>query len=493
MSESAKRKIDIKYLVILLVGLLLMFCFGSVVKPWANLSEMGVKMLGVFLGMLVLAIGLNRLGWPALMAGFATVFHGYMGAYDLLGKYFAHPLVVMMFGVLAIMAALNSYGTGELIAKWIITRKFIQGRPKLFLSCFLFACFIGTRLLDMGMMILALTIWESIRNYVGIDKSSQTQKFMLTGITICVTIGWGFIPIIDVPVAMIGAFTAALGEASGFTLNVGLYILTYVFAALLFVALYPVMMTAIFKCDLSQLKGFDVTKIEGLDRESIRFQKEHIILLCSFIIALGYSFVSYVLPATSAFAEKFLSFGVELWILLVVAVIGFVRINGKVLGETEKCLREGTDWGTILAMAAFLMLGGAISDSALGISDWIASIINPLFANISWPVFVFLVVLICSVATNFMSNIATAIMVGTIIAPVALVYMNQGININAIPVMLVFSCLFAYVTYASGPVAPFLLKHEDMTSKFIWSKGLSPLVLYIIIGTVVFSLAGYVF
>ena len=47
----------------------------------------------------------------------------------------------------------------------------------------------------------------------------------------------------------------------------------------------------------------------------------------------------------------------------------------------------------------------------LGIRLWLASIINPIFSGVPWPVFVFLVIVICVVFTNFLSNIAVAIMV----------------------------------------------------------------------------------
>lgn len=490
--STEKKGIDVKYVIIVIIGLFMMFGFGKVVQPWAQLTPMGVTMLGVFLGMLILAIGCSRLAWPAIMACIATIWHGYMDAMSLERAIFAHPLVVQMFGVLAIMAALNSYGTGETLAKWIITRKAFQGRPHLFLSVFLLACFIGTRILDMGMMMLALSIWESIREYINLDKKSTANRFMLVCITICVTIGWGFVPFIDVPVAMIGAFTAAM-EGTGFIFNTGLYMIIYLLTALVLIILIPFMMTTVFKCDLNMLKSFDASKVKGLERENIKFTKEQIILMIAFIVALGYSFVSMVIPADSAFAEKFLSIGLEMWIFFIVGVLGFVRIKHKTLAEAGRSLKEGADWEVILAMAAFLMLGGALSSMDLGIRAWLASIINPIFNGVPWPVFVFLVVVICVVFTNFLSNIAVAIMVGTIIAPVVEGFMGQGINPTIVCVMLVFSSLFAYITYASGPVAPFLLGHDDMEAKFVLSKGLAPAALYIIIGTIIFSVAGYIF
>lgn len=115
-----------------------------------------------------------------------------------------------------------------------------------------------------------------------------------------------------------------------------------------------------------------------------------------------------------------------------------------------------------------------------------------MFSDMSWPVFVLLIVVVCTVVTNFFSNMATGVIVSSLTAPFAAQYADAGINITVIGTAIAFSSMFAYLTYAAAGPAPLLLGKEGIESKFVWSKGVLALVIYAVAATVVFSLIGYI-
>ena len=160
--------------------------------------------------------------------------------------------------------------------------------------------------------------------------------------------------------------------------------------------------------------------------------------------------------------------------------------------NAAKHFKEGANWGFITTVGIFSVLGGALSSDALGIKAWLTDILGPMFSNMSWPVFVLLIVVVCSVVTNFFSNMATGVIVASLTAPFSAAFADAGINVSVIGAAIAYSSMFAYLTYAAAGPAPILLGREGIESKFIWTKGLITMVLYIVVATVIFSLLGII-
>lgn len=64
-----------------------------------------------------------------------------------------------------------------------------------------------------------------------------------------------------------------------------------------------------------------------------------------------------------------------------------------------------------------MIIGGALSAPDLGVRTWLTDILTPLFSDMSFPVFMFVIILICAIVTNFFSNMATGIIVSSITMP----------------------------------------------------------------------------
>ena len=160
--------------------------------------------------------------------------------------------------------------------------------------------------------------------------------------------------------------------------------------------------------------------------------------------------------------------------------------------DAAKHFKEGANWGFITTVGIFSLLGGALTAEELGIKAWLTSIMGPVFSNMSWPLFVLMIVLVCTIVTNFFSNMATGVIVASLTAPFVAAFANQGINVSVVGAAIAYSSMFAFMTYAAAGPAPLLLGRKGITNKFIWSKGLLATVLYIIVATVVFSIMGII-
>ena len=93
---------------------------------------------------------------------------------------------------------------------------------------------------------------------------------------------------------------------------------------------------------------------------------------------------------------------------------------------------------SIVFVGIFSMLGGALASNDLGINQWLTEVLGPMFSDMSWPVFVLLIVVVCTVVTNFFSNMPTGLNHSSLTAPFAAHYAdprnNNTVNSTANPI-----------------------------------------------------------
>lgn len=487
-----KSKVDVKYIVWVVIGLVIMFLGGKIIPTWGPVTELGVAMLGVFVGLLVLITATNQLIWPSCAALIATVLYGYVDAAGGISQFMGTTVILQMVAITVICSALRETGAGEVIAKKLLTARFIQGRPLVFTAVFLITFLIADIFLNtFGGIIFSFAVFESVCTALGYEKNDKYVQGMTLGLYLCGMIGTSLLPFSGMVLGITNAFNAAV-ESYGHAFNAAVYIVSVIPVGILFMVLYSLAMRYVFRCDMSRIKNLDVSKLESLDKVSSKFNKKQIIYLVAFVFGIAYSFALLLIPKSFSWYGKFASITQALWFLLVIVILSIVKMDGKPLMDTNKHFKEGAIWGFITTVGIFSLLGGALASNDLGFKAWLVEVLGPLFSNMSWPVFVLLIVVICSVVTNFFSNMATGVIVASLTAPFAAAFADKGINITVIGAAIAYSSMFAFLTYAAAGPAPLLLGREGIESRFIWSKGLFTLLLYIVVATVVFSLMGYI-
>lgn len=108
-----------------LIFVLILFGFGFI-PPIEPLTVMGMRMIGIFLGLLYgwIFIGLV---WPSLLGLLAIILSNYMDAKQLFSASFGNEIVVMMLFIFVFSATINYYGLSRFISLWFISRKCVQG------------------------------------------------------------------------------------------------------------------------------------------------------------------------------------------------------------------------------------------------------------------------------------------------------------------------------------------------------------------------------
>lgn len=487
-----KSKVNVKNVVILLVSLFLMTIFSKVVPPFGPVTEKGVAVLGIFVGVIILIVSGFGLMWPSVLSLCALAWTGYAPAGTLVSSLLGNATIIQLIFIMAVAAGMVSSGTATVIAKKMITSRIAKKSPLLFtISLMLGFMCVGSIVTSTAAVLFAFPLIDSITDVQGYRRDEEYPRFLILGCHMAIVLGLAIFPHNMIISSIVATFNGLLKD-TGYVFSYGLHIVVALIIDIVYIILFALAMKYIFRVDDSKTKAFEAHKVEGMSKEECTFTTAQRIFLFAFLIGLLQPLAVMILPATNGIRIWLEKFSLPLWFGLILVVLSNIKLKGKRIFVPEVVFKEGVQWHIVLPVGALLLLGGALSSKDTGIQAWLSLLIGPLVHNMSWPLFVLLAISLCSVITNFFSNMATGVIVATIMCPFAAGYMSQGINTQVLLVGMTIGSMTAYLTPAAFTTAPILLARDSVTSKWIWTKGVSALILEILLTTALVSVLGYV-
>jgi len=488
MPKEKKQISSTRYYAVLLIGIFFIFAFGYICPTWGSVTRTGVQCIGIFIGcVLLLCTGYGSAA-TSLLGLFAILLSGYYNSKDLVEATLGSTTVFQLCMIYCLCAAINDCGAGEVIAKWLISRKFIQGKPVLFTFIFFLAMVLGGVLIGTtGTIIFSYTIVNAIRETLGYEKNSRWYKWMLLGSYACTCAGSPVLPFKGIALIIFSSVTAAM-EKEGIILDYGSYMFPVIVFAILFVVVVTLSMRYLFRVDMSKLENLDVNKIEGMGK--VHMNRTQVVIMSAFIIGILYTIVMLVLPKGFFGYKTIKGIGQHMWFAFIIAALAFVRIDRKNVFNPEKYFKQGVSWGIVLAVCLFSVLGGMMSADEVGFKAWIQEALQPVFGGMSFFVFMLVLFSLTCIITNFFSNTAIGLIMTSISAPFVIQYVNTlGINSSVVTAAISTAAMMAYLTMAASGTAPLLHSQEAIIEdpKFVWTEGLGLLFEFIILGTVVFA------
>ena len=139
-TANADTKTSFSTIVIPIVGILIIFGFGCL-PPIDPITPMGMKVLGVFLGMIFLW-SFSDLLWSSLLGIIALVMVGYAPLPKVLQMSFGNTVSCLILFALLLFGAIQDSGVTRYIARFFLTRKIINGRPAVFNFIIIYATYI---------------------------------------------------------------------------------------------------------------------------------------------------------------------------------------------------------------------------------------------------------------------------------------------------------------------------------------------------------------
>ena len=124
------------------VMIVLMLC-GNFLPTFGQITPLGMKVLGVFLGLLYGWIFVGIL-WPSVLGFFTLSLTGIMTPLEAFIVGFTNPNTILVLMSYLLAYCLGKIGVNQAIAYWAMKKKVFVGRPWLFASALvLVTCLMG--------------------------------------------------------------------------------------------------------------------------------------------------------------------------------------------------------------------------------------------------------------------------------------------------------------------------------------------------------------
>ena len=379
-AKAVSLPVSASYVLHSVICLAIMFGFG-LLEPVAPLTELGMRLAGIFLGVLYGWI-LIEIVWPSLAGLLAMMLVGGMTPVQLLNNSFGHPIVQMMFFIFVFCATINHYGLSKFISLWFITRKCVAGRPWFFTFTFLSSIFIlGALTSASPAALIGWSILYGVCEICGYKKGEGYPTMMVFGIVFAAQIGQSIIPFKQVALTVFSAYETLSGTGIDYARYMLVASLICVGCALFFI----VMGKYIFRPDMSKLLAL---KAEELDKDgALQLDGRQKTILVFLFLLVALLLAPNFLPADFFLTRLLKAIGNTGIVILLVTVMCAIKVDGKALLNFKVMVDSGVTWGIVLLLAFVqpLTIGMAREDS--GITAFLMQLIMPLFGESSQMIF----------------------------------------------------------------------------------------------------------
>lgn len=481
MTLQTKSK-DTSYYIKSLIGIVIMFGVGFL-PPIAGITELGMRILGIFIGMIYLLCAVDIV-WPSMLTIMALGVSGWSTVPDVIASGFGSDIVWMMLILLVLAEGIASSGLGEVIARWIITRKFLNGRPELFTFIYIVAFGICAPLVTSNVtVVLSWTIFYYIADYAGYKKGERYSTMLVLASFLTSIMYEGLFSFQSWLIALAMIFQ----EMTGIVFNHVLYFFLGFIALTLMSALIVLTMKYIFKCDFDKLRTIDVTTLKN--EEMSKLTKQHKGYLLCFVLIVFYIIGTTMIPTGNVirtFLDNVTQGG---WFTIVFCLAMVVRLDGRPLLDFPKVVKEGANWNILMMCAAVIPAARALTSDGTGIKDVMSEVLTPVLGSMSPVMFIAVVITVMLILTNLGSNMATGLVMLTIVVPIAEQF---GFNPMVIAMAIILVANMGFILPGSSGMAAYIYSNDWLTTKDIYKYGLVYCVCFLIPTIAVYILANFI-
>lgn len=447
-----------------IIGIIIM-ALGAVLPASAPLTDMGVRVLMIFVGMIYLWCTVNPIG-GSLLALFAVSVAGYQPFTAILATAVSNQTwIITFFSIILFVSSIES-GMPRYISHGIfkITQGIVTGRPMMLVFILMLASFVVSALTEIIPTILMFWgICYAIIEELHLEKKNPYSVLLIMATFLGATLGNAALPFKGATIIIISAFEAA----SGMKLNYGTFLVVYLITGVIIMTLFCL------GCKLLlRIKTPDTIDGHILAKEKIEPMntsvKAHLVAILAFVILI---LLSSFLPAGSAAKAWFTSIGTEgTAVLMLIFLFLFKDENGKSIVPIKKVM-GALPWGAIFMVMGAVYMAGALKDAKVtGVIPWLKTILSPILGGHSEFIFMAIIVGLAMILTCFFHNGA----LGNMMMPVLFAVADaSGYHSVAIAAILTMAINIAYLAPSASNWAPLLHANKEyVATKDIWTIGL---------------------
>lgn len=461
MAEE-KEKVHWSYWLHLAVGAFFMFGF-PMLDPIEPLTEIGMTVLGVFIGMVYLWSAVDSI-WPSILglmlvaiAGYVSNLSGYSAVKQLWMEAFGAETVIVCILGLILFGAVEYVGCTKYMARFFMSIKLLEGRPYIFLFIFFLCAYViaGTTNPMASMLILWPIALEVLERF-GYKKGDSIFAIMICGVYLASTLGQPMFPFKGASYVVVSAFE----NMSGMFVNYGAYIAYNVIMSTMLLALFLLFVRFVIRPNVDGFKNITVEELTKEKLEPMNIQQIAFLLMIVVyvVLLLMPNFLPKTIPFI-AFLSKIGLLGLTSFIIVILMVVPY---KGKPMLDFKGVAKKSFSWDIVFLVTAALYVCNALSSEATGVKPFLIQLLQPLLGGKPEIVFILLILGFALITTNFANNAGMAV----VLLPVIIAFADQypGVDPMVLSMTVTMMVFVALLTPAASPYCGILHARKDLVS-----------------------------
>ena len=422
LDADALRKKSMTYYINSVITIVIMFGFGQLPAP-APITPLGMQILGIFLALLFGWTFVDQV-WPSILGFIALSLTGY-----------------------APLAGLMKEG-------FFISRKLVLGKPWLLIFTFFFVVFLMSAMTSsVPVIVVGWGILYCILNQLGYKAGDPLSSYMVVGVVYSSLVGLALFPWKVLQMVVLGMFA----NTAGYQLEYSLYISLSLPISIASIIGYVLLGKFLFRLDVEKLKL--VTK-DSFDPKDLQINYQQKIIISMLVLLVVLLVAPSIMPKAWAVTKILRGIGAHGVAFLILGVFVFLRFGNKAMINLRKASSD-VQWDCIFLTAAMLPFTTALNAESTGINAFLIEKFSLIFNGLSPLVFIFLVIVITMIATQFMNNAICGAIMFSIVYPFAVAI---GINPAMITVLMIFCLALAMLTPAGSPMSALMFGNSEWIS-----------------------------
>ena len=229
------------------------------------------------------------------------------------------------------------------------------------------------------------------------------------------------IPFQGVPTMSLTVFDK-YAEQTGLLVDRGAYVTAVVMSSVLLILCFTFLARKVLRLDVTPLKRLNVADI--VEGHTVKLSRKQVII--TVIMLVSYLYPVFLMPLDKASAA-------------------YTLLNGRI-GQTM-----------FMGLAVVTVAAGAVASDAAGIKDWLLLILTDAVSSMPLALVILFFALVSTFLTQVFSNMATIIIVSSIIAPMMTIFAAKGFNVSVIPAFILQGGMSAIATAGGSGFAAMML------------------------------------
>ena len=474
------------------IALSLMFVWGNVIPPIYPITEIGMQVMGVFIGVVYSWIFIGFL-WPSLLALVALGMTDLMTMNAVWQGSFGHNIAILLLFSMIMFGSPEHVGATKYITRFFLSRKVYNGKPIVFAFIF----FLATYALSVAVnvtpsLLLMWAVLYGILKDLGYKKGDKFTSFMIVGTFLGAISGQASLPFSGSTLAIIGAFrdigTPILRESGALGATEYLYIPStpYILLGFIFTILGLVGYCAFMKvtCKPADLELVANVNTEMFNKDPLppmnTVQIINFAAMLAFIVML---LAPEFMPDEWWITATLTGLGPAGVGILITGTMMIFKVKGEPVLDFAVVAKNHINWDVFVMVAAAMVMSSALTNAETGVVNAMVVGFEPLLGG--HTAFIFFAIML--IFGMFVSSFASSLVIGIALMPLIVIFGTQaGANLQATATTLILLIHYSIILPSASVFAAMLWGNEDwIDAKTVFKHGAYIVVLALAIAFIV--------